>query len=415
MVGPTVHRCGGRGWSRSGSSPSSWRWWGAASGCWSTTSLGRGTAVAFAGLGAVGVFTTVLGAVVAWRVPDNPVGVLLTWAGGMVVFFSAHGRLLHLRRPRPRWVASRQPGRAVLNESPWWLFVAVALLLLYFPDGRLPSARWRFVPPALVGLCAAQQAYGAVDSQPYLAPLQEMPHAWGPPSLAVEIAGNVAFAATACPAPCERRLVGHPVPQVVGAAARPAQVARSGRSGGGHLPVRLPRRDRDHGIDRARGDGRRHCRAGPPAGVGRDRDAAPRPVRRRPRRRRHRELCGRRGGPARDVCPPRAGPRPRGGSRIGSGRSRSDRGLRAPACRPCARACNAWSTVVCSRRAGQLWRRSRTCNGACTPRARSRRSWSPCSVRRCATHICESACWCPAQPGSSTPTGCRWSTMGWCQ
>ena len=156
---------------------------------------GRGTAVAFAGLGAVGVFTTVLGALVAWRVPDNPVGVLLTWAGGMVVFFSALDVYYTCAVRDPGALPLDNRVVAVLNESPWWLFVAVALLLLYFPDGRLPSARWRFVPPALVGLCAAQQAYGAVDSQPYLAPLQEMPHAWGPPSLAVEIAGNVAFAA----------------------------------------------------------------------------------------------------------------------------------------------------------------------------------------------------------------------------
>ena len=156
---------------------------------------GRGTAVAFAGLGAVGVFTTVLGAVVAWRVPNNPVGGLLTWAGDMVVFFSALDVYYTCAVRDPGALPLDNRVVAVLNESAWWLFVAVALLLLYFPDGRLPSARWRFVPPALVGLCAAQQAYGTVDAQPYLAPLQDLPRPWGPPSLAVEIAGNVAFAA----------------------------------------------------------------------------------------------------------------------------------------------------------------------------------------------------------------------------
>ena len=50
---------------------------------------GRGTALAFAGLGAVGVFTTVLGALVAWRVPGNPVGVLCPGPAGCSSFFSA--------------------------------------------------------------------------------------------------------------------------------------------------------------------------------------------------------------------------------------------------------------------------------------------------------------------------------------
>ena len=43
---------------------------------------------------------------------------------------------------------------ACSTQSADLVFVAVALLLLLFPDGRLPSRRWRWVPPALV-VCAA--------------------------------------------------------------------------------------------------------------------------------------------------------------------------------------------------------------------------------------------------------------------
>ncbi len=82
---------------------------------------------------------------------------------------------------------------AVLFESAWWLLAAIALLLLYFPDGRLPGPRWRWVPPVLVGCVAVTQAYGAVDPAAFAAPLEDLARPWGPPPLAVEIVSMVAF------------------------------------------------------------------------------------------------------------------------------------------------------------------------------------------------------------------------------
>ncbi len=63
---------------------------------------------------------------------------------------------------------------AVTAENAWWVLAAFGLLLLYFPDGRLPSPRWRLVPAALVVCTAATQAYGAVEDAPFRPPLEDL-------------------------------------------------------------------------------------------------------------------------------------------------------------------------------------------------------------------------------------------------
>jgi len=60
----------------------------------------------------------------------------------------------------------RLPGAAVVgwvgNWIPWPALAAFALLLLWFPDGRLPSPRWRPVAWAMVGCCAVIMVFLAV-------------------------------------------------------------------------------------------------------------------------------------------------------------------------------------------------------------------------------------------------------------
>jgi hypothetical protein len=87
----------------------------------------------------------VVGFVVAWRKPGNPLGwVILAMAGFFVLsedasfYLVADYRLHHGGLPLG-WVA--------LFAQPGWApgLVLVVLVFLLFPDGRPPSARWRWV------------------------------------------------------------------------------------------------------------------------------------------------------------------------------------------------------------------------------------------------------------------------------
>ena len=82
---------------------------------------------------------------------------------------------------------------AALRESAVWLLVGLALLLLVFPDGCLPSSRWQGVPPALVAAAAAHHAWGMVDPTPFRPPLAAFTSPFGPLGGLVKAASVVAF------------------------------------------------------------------------------------------------------------------------------------------------------------------------------------------------------------------------------
>jgi signal transduction histidine kinase len=93
---------------------------------------------------------------------------------------------------------------ALTAEDAWWVLVTFGLLLVYFPDGRLPSRRWRWVPPTLVACVVLVQAYGAFEETAFRPPLQDLERPFGHPPWWLEI-GSLAFflmlpLLVACPA-----------------------------------------------------------------------------------------------------------------------------------------------------------------------------------------------------------------------
>jgi hypothetical protein len=97
----------------------------------------------------------VVGFVVAWRRPGNPLGWLMLGAVGFLVLGGDAGayavadyRLHHGRLPLG-WVA-------VLLEPGWAPAIAFfGLAVLLFPDGRVPSPRWRWVLWVYVAVAGA--------------------------------------------------------------------------------------------------------------------------------------------------------------------------------------------------------------------------------------------------------------------
>ena len=130
-----------------------------------------------------------LGLVVAARRPGNPVGALLAFVGFAIAFVPSvetytDGARVHPEQlPLPALVI-------VLSQGMWMMmYLPVALLMLYFPDGRTPGPRWRWVPVALVAVFVGFVVLAGMDPEPYPPPDQDAPHALGTAPPAVMLFG----------------------------------------------------------------------------------------------------------------------------------------------------------------------------------------------------------------------------------
>ena len=144
---------------------------------------------------AVAPLSAGLGVVITRRPGAAVVGALLTFVALAVSLTAAREVAAPYLAARPALAESLSWLVAIAAEVAWWVLVATALLLLYFPDGRLPGRRWRWVPVAAVIAALVTQVYGAVDVTPFRPPLQDLERPFAPAPLWLEALALAAFVA----------------------------------------------------------------------------------------------------------------------------------------------------------------------------------------------------------------------------
>jgi hypothetical protein len=113
------------------------------------------------------VFFSTVGAIVASRRPENPVGWLLClFALGESIYHFSGQYAIYALLTQPD---SLPAGEAMAWVSSWLVFIIIGFSVLYillFPTGRLPSRRWRWVTWLTVAFVLVGVILGAFSSGP---------------------------------------------------------------------------------------------------------------------------------------------------------------------------------------------------------------------------------------------------------
>ena len=136
------------------------------------TAPSRTALVSFAIALVVGSLAASLGLLTASRPPGAVVGGLLTFVGLTLTITATREIAWIAVAEQPDVAESLSWLVAGLAEGAWWVLASVALFLLYFPTGRVPGPRWRWVPAVLVASVVITQVYGAMERAPFRPPLE---------------------------------------------------------------------------------------------------------------------------------------------------------------------------------------------------------------------------------------------------
>lgn len=136
--------------------------------------------------------TVIAFAVVGWlisvRRPDNVIGPLLLAFGVVFAIYFPIDLLVRLGSPSPAVQVAAAFSAA--SDAPG--FILVALVLILFPDGRLPGRGWRWVPiAATVGIAGA--LIGFTLNEGPLAAFPSVENPLGIPGFPGEIVGEIGY------------------------------------------------------------------------------------------------------------------------------------------------------------------------------------------------------------------------------
>jgi len=135
---------------------------------------------------------SVVGAIIASRQPRNAIGWIFCGIGLVVSLNSLTGSYAEYRLAGGSAPGSLAETAAWFSSWSWtlWLYVPTTFLLLLFPDGRLPSPRWR-----PVAWCAALGVIGFVAGSALKpGPLEDFPRITNPYGVDSPILDAVAIA-----------------------------------------------------------------------------------------------------------------------------------------------------------------------------------------------------------------------------
>ncbi len=122
--------------------------------------------------------SVVLGVLVATRRPRGVVGLLLVLAGATTVYLAVGDSYASLAVRRGLFTEVY----AALSQGDWmFLYVPSALLMLVFPDGRLPGRRWRWAVAGLLVVPVLFMLIAACVPDTYPPPFESTPHLLRPP------------------------------------------------------------------------------------------------------------------------------------------------------------------------------------------------------------------------------------------